>query len=208
MADNTPFTEIRIRAGDTDRSATWYMRQVQNYARHLTNPNELYQSDLGKFATKLEVGRMYLFEYDPKWKQDLAYYDNFPLIIMVDALPKGFSGINLHYLAPTFRANLLDKIYPVDQQNITDKSTLRSAWGDIRNFSRFPEVRGSVKKYLTVNITGEMIEVDPKNWKAAIFLPVQKFVGATERTVYRNTMEKPERKRRMSISTAALSGRK
>ena len=97
MADKTPFTEIRIRAGDTDRSATWYMRQVQNYARHLTNPNELYQSDLGKFVTKLEVGRMYLFEYDPKWKKDLAYYDNFPLIIMVDALPNGFSGINLHY---------------------------------------------------------------------------------------------------------------
>ena len=48
MADKTPFTEIRIRAGDTDRSATWYMRQVQNYARHLTNPNELYQSDLVK----------------------------------------------------------------------------------------------------------------------------------------------------------------
>ena len=47
-----------------------------------------------------------------------------------------------------------------------------------------------------------MIEVDPENWKAAIFLPVQSFVGASDRTVYRNTMEKPERKRRMSVSTS------
>ena len=100
------------------------------------------------------------------------------------------------------------KIYPVDKQNITDKSTLRSTWASVRNFSRFPEVRGSVKKYLTANITGEMIEVHPTNWKSAIFLPVQKFVGATERTVYKDTMEKPERKRRMSVSTAALSRRK
>ena len=86
MADKTPFTEIRIRAGDTDRSATWYMRQVQNYARHLTNPNELYQSDLGKFVTKLEVGRMYLFEYDPKWKKYLSYYDKLCIILCITIL--------------------------------------------------------------------------------------------------------------------------
>ena len=85
--------------------------------------------------------------------------------------------------------------------DITDKSLLKSAWSFVSNFSRFPEVRGSVKKYLAVNITGKMIEVDPQNWQAAIFLPVQNFVGASERQVYRETMEKPQRTRRMSIST-------
>jgi hypothetical protein len=49
-----------------------------------------------------------------------------------------------------------------------------------------------------------MIEVDPKNWKAAIFLPVQNFVGASDRTVYRTTMEKPERKRRGSINVGKV----
>ena len=199
----TPFADIRTAAGNNmDRSVQWYVRAVRQYARGVNTFQEAQGTDLGKEARNIDVGKMYLFTYDPKHKATLPYYDTVPLVVIVDTIPGGFSGINLHYLAPTLRANLLDKLYPLTE--VDDKSTLRSAWSFVKNFSRFPEVRGSVKKYLTVNITGELIEVNPQNWKAAIFLPVQNFVGATERTVYRNTMEKPQRTRRMSISTAGL----
>tara|TARA_B100002019_G_scaffold282127_1_gene286996 strand:- start:629 stop:1246 length:618 start_codon:yes stop_codon:yes gene_type:complete len=200
----TPFKDIANAAGNRhqDKSVQWYVRAVRNYARGINTFQEARQSDLGKEATQLEVGKMYLFSYDPKTKADLPYYDTVPLVVITEPLPGGFSGINLHYLAPTFRANLLDKIMPTDRSALTDKSVLRATWSFLKNFSRFPEARGSVKKYLTPHITGKMIEVDPENWKAAIFLPVQSFVGASDRTVYRNTMEKPERKRRMSISTS------
>lgn len=195
----TPFADIRRAANDEtmDRSVQWYVRAVRNYARGINTFQEAQQSDLGKEARQLEIGKMYMFSYDPKTKADLPYYDTVPLVIITEPLPGGFSGINLHYLAPTLRANLLDKIYPVT--DVTDKSTLRAAWSFVSNFSRFPEVRKSVKKYLLPHITGKLIEVDPLNWKSAIFLPVQNFVGATERTVYRETMEKPQRKRRMSM---------
>ena len=94
MADNTPFKDINITAGDTERSARWYMSQVQSYARHLQSPSELYNSDLGEMANQLEVGSMYMFEYEPKTK-NLEYFDRFPLAIIVDPLPDGFTGINL-----------------------------------------------------------------------------------------------------------------
>ena len=197
MADNTPFTEIRLRAGDTDRSATWYASQVRNYAKHLNNPSEVWSSDLGKFADRLEVGQMYLFEYDPKWKKDLVYYDQFPLIIMVDPLPNGFSGINLHYLPPMARAALLDKLLPATE--LKTQSKLSSSWAAVRNFSKFPEVRGSVKKYLTAQ-AGKMYQVNPHNWKSAIFLPTQKFAGGVgPQRIYRETMKKPERKRKATM---------
>jgi len=200
----TPFKDLNRAAGDNlDRSVQWYVRAVREYARGVNTFQEALQSDIGKEARQLEVGKMYLFSYDPKGKADLPYYDTVPLVIITEPLPGGFSGINLHYLAPTFRANLLDKIYPVER-TLTDKSLLRARWSFVSNFSRFPEARGSVKKYLTPHITGKMIEVHPENWKAAIFLPVQNFVGASDRTIYRNTMEKPQRKRRMSISTQGL----
>ena len=35
MADNTPFGNINIEAGSTERSASWYQRQVRSYASHL-----------------------------------------------------------------------------------------------------------------------------------------------------------------------------
>lgn len=197
----TPFADIVRAARDEqmDRSVQWYQRAIRTYARGVNTFQEAMQTDLGKEAKQLDVGKMYMFTYDPKWKADLPYYDTVPLVIITEPFPGGFSGINLHYLAPQIRANLLDKLMPVTE--INDKSLLRSAWSFVKNFSRFPEVRGSVKKYLSVNITGKMIEVDPINWEPAIFLPVQNFVGASERQVYRETMEKPERQRRMSIST-------
>ena len=200
----TPFADIVRAARDEqmDRSVQWYQRAIRTYARGVNTFQEAMQTDLGKEARQLEVGKMYMFTYDPKWKADLPYYDTVPLVIVTEPFPGGFSGINLHYLAPQFRANLLDKLLPVT--DITDKSLLRSAWSFVSNFSRFPEVRGSVKKYLAVNITGKMIEVNPVNWQAAIFLPVQNFVGASERQIHRETMEKPQRQRRMSISTAGL----
>ena len=88
MADNTPFGNINIEAGSTERSASWYQRQVRSYASHLNSPAELYDSDLGRFESKLEVGQMYLFEYKPKHADTLPYYDNFPLVVIADAIPK------------------------------------------------------------------------------------------------------------------------
>ena len=184
----TPFADIRTAAGNNmDRSVQWYVRAVRQYARGVNTFQEAQGTDLGKEARNIDVGKMYLFTYDPV-----------PLVVIVDTIPGGFSGINLHYLAPTLRANLLDKLLPT--MEIDDKSLLKSVWTFVNNFSRFPEVRGSVKKYLGVNVTGRMIEVNPKNWQSAIFLPVQKFVGASDRYVYRETMEKPERTRRQSMN--------
>jgi len=195
----TPFADIRTAAGNNmDRSVQWYVRAVREYARGVNTFQEAQGTDLGKEARNIDVGKMYLFTYDPKHKATLPYYDTVPLVVIVDTLPGGFSGINLHYLAPTLRANLLDKLLPT--MEIDDKSLLKSVWTFVNNFSRFPEVRGSVKKYLGVNVTGRMIEVNPKNWQSAIFLPVQKFVGASDRYVYRETMEKPERTRRQSMN--------
>ena len=200
----TPFKDIVQAAGNNlDRSVQWYQRAVREYARGINTYQEARQTDLGKQARNLESGKMYMFAYDPKGKADLPYYDTIPLIVLIDTLPNGFSGINLHYLAPMIRAELLDKLLPNDR-TLTDKSILKSNWNVVNNFSRFPEVRNSVKKYLGQHITAQLIEVDPVNWKAAIHLPVQSFVGASDRVVYRQTMEKPKRKRSMSINTGGL----
>ena len=46
-----------------------------------------------------------------------------------------------------------------------------------------------------------MYEVQPQNWKSAIFLPVQQFKGGVgPQEIYRESTERPERKRRQTIS--------
>jgi len=192
----TPFTDIRLKAGDVDRSANWYMKTVRNVASGMNQPNEVFGSDLGEYARQLEIGQMYAFRYDPKHKETLPYYDTFPLVVISDPLPKGFSGINLHYIAPLVRARLLGKLMDVSDLEIDIKSKLSSQWGFIRNFSRYPEVRGAVKKYLTNHVSGRMYKVNPVHWKSAIFLDTQQFVGAQAAHIYRENAKRPERKRK------------
>ena len=192
----TPFTDIRREAGDAERSANWYMKTVRNVASGMNQPDEVFGSDLGEYAQQLEIGQMYAFKYDPKHKETLPYYDTFPLVIISDPLPTGFSGINLHYIAPLVRARLLGKLMDTSDLEIDVKSKLNAQWGFIRNFSRYPEVRGSIKKYLTNQISGRMYKVNPVHWKSAIFLDTQQFVGARAGEVYQLSAKKPERKRR------------
>mgnify|MGYP001266941190 FL=1 len=193
--DQKPFNDIFAQTNGQERSARWYQNAVRDYAAGINTFQEVQSSDLGKVATQLDVGKMYMFAYDPMTKETLPYWDSLPLVVICDPLPTGFSGINLHYLSPLLRANLLDRLMPsIDK--VDSDSKLRSDWSFVRNFSRFPETRKSTKRYLTQQIRGQMIEVNPRHWKSAIFLPVQQFQGASASKVYRDTMAKPERRRR------------
>ena len=131
----TPFADIVRAARDEqmDRSVLWYQRAIRTYARGVNTFQEAQQTDLGKEARQLEVGKMYMFTYDPKWKADLPYYDTVPLVIITEPFPGGFSGINLHYLPPMVRARLLDKLLPSGE--IQSDTELKSAWNSIRTVS-------------------------------------------------------------------------
>ena len=67
--------------------------------------------------TNQDIGRMLMFQYDPKGKKTLPYYDKFPLIFMVEQYNDGFLGINLHYLPPMYRARLMDALYSVEMND-------------------------------------------------------------------------------------------
>jgi len=191
----TPFTDIRLEAGDRERSAAWYQKTVRNVASGVNAPNEVFGSDLGEYVSQLDVGQMYAFRYDPFHKETLPYYDKFPLVIIAEPLPTGFSGINLHYLPPLVRARLLGKLMDASDLEIDVRSKLNAQWSFIRNFSRFPECRGSVKKYLTSQVQSRMYKVNPVHWKSAIFLDTHDFVGAQTSHIWRETAKRPERKR-------------
>ena len=60
----TPFKDIVQAAGNNmDRSVQWYQRAVREYARGVNTFQEARQTDLGKQARNLEVGKMYMFTY-------------------------------------------------------------------------------------------------------------------------------------------------
>ena len=198
--NKTPFADISTAANQQERSHQWYVQAIRQYARGINTFDEAKQTDIGKVSRRLEIGKMYMYSYDPKHKATLPYYDTCPLVVIVEPTSNGFSGINFHYLPVQARAELLDRLVrkkmPWDQDMDQDEATLKANWAMLKNFGRFPETRGSIKQYLSRHITGQMIQVNYRHWKTAVYLPVQNFVGASERTVYKGTMETPEKKRK------------
>ena len=82
------------------------------------------------------IGGMYLFQYDAKWKDILPYWDVWPLIFPFDYAKNGFYGINLHYLPPNARIDLMLRLIKAQgaSGNLTDNYKLRLSNNIITNY--------------------------------------------------------------------------
>lgn len=178
------FEQIRGSRGDQEKSARWYIYAVNKFAKDLKSYGAVSKSDLGELTSELRPGNMYMYVYDPKYKDKLPYYDRFPLCLPFESSNKGFTGLNLHYLAPMMRARLLGSLMDFSSKPLDSDSKFQLSWELLNNFSRFPGVQPTVKKYLYGHVKSRFLRVDPQHWQAAIFLPTQKFVGASDRKVY------------------------
>ena len=96
------------RAGDN--AITWLR---QNAAKlNNVSPTQLMR-DADNKTNYMQMGKMYMFFYDPKHKATLPYYDRFPLVIPIERYPDGFLGLNMHYLAPKLRLSLLEGLMKI-----------------------------------------------------------------------------------------------
>jgi hypothetical protein len=184
-----PFENIRTSAGDQDRSFRWYQDNVRKVANNINSFSNASKTDLGEFVTRLEPGNMYMYVYDPKYKNELPYYDQFPLCLPFDDISGGFVGINMHYLPYLQRAKLLGELLNYTDRDISEKSKIEVSWSVLKNFGKFPQVQPSVKKYLYSQVNSRFFKINPEHWKAAIFLPTQNFEGASLQKVYRDSRD-------------------
>ena len=67
----------------TDKSRNWFSRQVKELGT--VNRNKLMRDDALDPTANPKVGDMIMYFYDPKMKNELPYYDKFPLTIKVDS---------------------------------------------------------------------------------------------------------------------------
>ena len=67
------FDTIKLRAGDAQKSATWYRTQVNKIASG-TTARQLFRQN--KLNGRPSVGRLNLFGYNPKLRKTLPYYEH------------------------------------------------------------------------------------------------------------------------------------
>jgi len=175
-----------LRAGEipgrTQRSRDWF-RDTASKIKNINEGNLLRSRDA--LTNRIEIGKMYMFSYDPKTKKDLPYYDTFPLIFPFNTAPDGFMGINLHYLPYILRAKLMDLLYNyVNDPKLDDTSRLKITYSILSGAATHKYIKPCVKRYLTSHIRSKFINIVPVEWDIALFLPVSNFQKASEQKVW------------------------
>lgn len=126
--------------------------------------------------TYADIGGMYMYYYDAKTKEKLPYYDTFPLILMIDSAPKGFYGINLHYVPPEIRARIISQILENAKIYNSDSVLYQMNYDFLASLST-TSWKPCFKRYLYSQIKTQMFEVPPDGWDKAIYLPSSAFVS-------------------------------
>lgn len=171
----------------TNNANMWLREQAQS-VRAVNNPKQLLSKQTDRMTAAITVGRMYLFMYDPKMKDELPYYDRFPLIFPFRRVQGGFYGINMHYLPHMLRAKLMDALYSLaNNKNYDDSTKLRLSYQLLHKTSKFRYFEPCVKHYLNSHVRTRFLWVPADQWETALFLPLERFVGATKQQVWRDS---------------------
>ena len=175
-----------VRAGEvparTDSARAWYRDRARTTR---IQPQTLIKSDRERLTSRVMIGRMYHFFYDPKHKKTLPYYDRFPLIFPFKRVRGGFLGINMHFLPLRLRAKLMDELYGLTRDNRYDEDTrLKISYNVLNGAAKYKYFKPCIKHYLTPHVKSRFLEVYAAEWDIALFLPTERFVGAGKGAVH------------------------
>ena len=174
----------------TGEARDWYRGMAKNvntdanrFMREARSDNR--NKNQSRMVTTPKPGGMYMYFYDPKTKEQLPFYDRFPMIFYIAPAPKGFYGINLHYLPPQLRARLMDGLYDLVNNTRYDESTkIRASYELLKQASNLRYFKPTLKRYLNSHVRSKFIYVYPEEWDIALFLPTEKFAKAHKSAVW------------------------
>jgi hypothetical protein len=192
---STVFQDLQVkafRAGISPRTAesmSWFRNQVKNMRG--INRQSLLKDEAVTRVSRPKIGDMYMFYYDPKHKDTLPFYDQFPLIVLVDKAPGGFYGVNLHYLPPALRARFFDALMDtMNNKAYNDTTKMRARYNLLKSSAKMKYFKPCFKHYLTQHVDSRIAKVEPTEWEIALFMPLQRFKGATAAEVYKDSRSK------------------
>lgn len=174
-------------------SRDWFRQQTKNLS---VSSQRMVRSDRSRLTDRPLLGRMYLFQYDPKGKKTLPYYDRFPLVFPIDsgrttgfaASGGSFLGINLHYLPLPLRARLMDALYDtITTKEIDENTRLKISYNILQQAAKYRFFKPCIKRYLISHVKSRFFYIEPTEWEMALFLPLDRFVGSNKSRIYRDS---------------------
>ena len=137
-------------------------------------------------------GKLYLFGYNPITKNELPYYDSFPMILLLDYTENGFIGLNFHYLYPIDRQMFFNKLVRYVNDTKFDKNPdayLNVSYANIK-IAKNSYYKPTIKRYYYKNIVTKITEIPPIYWKFMLFLPLERFQKEVKESVWKESRRK------------------
>ena len=167
----------------TQDARDWFRETAKKISR--LNERELMRGDTSRLTNKTIIGSMYMYYYDPKYKEQLEYYDRFPLVFPFRRVPGGFYGLNLHYLPLPLRARLMDGLYDYANNSRYDESTkIKMNYELLTSVAKLKYFSPCIKHYLDGHVQSRFVYVYPSEWDIALFLPTERFAKASKTQVW------------------------
>ena len=141
---------------------------------------------------KVKVGEFVMFAYDPKLKEALPFYDEFPLAMVIGPAKGGFYGLNFHYLPLKQRAEFFDLYVTFGKKN------KRTPWQRkvivtyqmLKSVSQLKYYRPCLKHYLFKQVKSPYSIIKRNEWRSALFLPTAKWAKGSQSTVWKDSLSK------------------
>lgn len=184
-------------------SVAWFKENIRKLNKRKIDTAKLIKDSNtpGKRIASLSVmrpGSMMMWAYDAKHKATLPYWDKFPLAIVIDVDPDygvdgggGFLALNLHYIAPKMRAIIIAKMLELTTNKKFDDTTrFVMTYEMLKSASKYSILKPTLKRYLWKQVKSKFVVIPPENWVSAVFLPLQKFQGASAQRVWADSAKK------------------
>lgn len=183
------FDKYRYDSTIEAKSKTWFQQQALLLSKAKINNKRLFSEE--RITTRIMPGKLYMFYYDPKNKQTLPYYDQFPLVFPYQKTENGFMGLNMHYLPHFHRVQLMSRLMQfASNKNLDATTKLKYSWQIIGGLARFKLAEACIKHYLNDHVESMFIEVPATDWHTAMMLPVERFVGSNKNTVWGDSIKR------------------
>jgi len=171
------------------RSKSWFQQQALLLKTQNITPQKVLNSDSKQVKGQVVPGSLYMFLYDPKFKDELPYYDRFPLVFPFKRVSGGFYGLNMHYLPYQPRVILLQRLMQFASDSaLSDNTRLKYSWSLINGVSKFKWAEPCIKHYLNGHVKSTFRKIPAQDWATAMLLPVEQFVGAQKTKVWKDSL--------------------
>lgn len=174
-------------------SRKWFRTRATQVSKNKLAPTKIMEhlDHTAIIRNPRQIGSLFFYNYMPKTRKDLQYYDTFPIVFPFKILKDGFLGLNLHYLPIPYRASLMDNLYMLLNSSNMKEDTTRLAklkYSVIESKRQLYLAYPCIHRYLNKYIRTQIAFIPPKEWELALFLPMQRFQKKAETVVWKDSI--------------------